>query len=216
MLGDMIQGEQIGHKVDLAELERDAYGQKYEIIIPGLSNFLVNLLQVYPEIHVYGIRGNHGRPGKYASLRTNWDTDVYMALKMTLSQYERIKFYIEADEFYQIVELDGWKFFLVHGDQVPVTRNLPLYGFRTRVMNWYTSIGGVEKVPFHFLCSGHFHTRWDFYANTIRCIGNGSFVTDDQWVLNVLGLVGQCCQETFGIHKRRGISWTYPLSLDKE
>ena len=94
LLGDLPQGEQIGIQGMAEEFEMGAEQQIFEVLVPEFTNFFVNLLQVFPDIEVDILPGNHGnvqRRSQTVTKRSNWDTVFGRALKLTLAKYSHIK-----------------------------------------------------------------------------------------------------------------------------
>ena len=210
LLGDIVQNDLIGKLVGLDELELVVMDQVFKIAVPILTEMLLTLAEHYEQIDVYTVDGNHGSLGKYAAMKTNWDTVTYLAVAGQLKNHPRIKFSIEQELFYQRVKIWKWEFLLVHGDQIPMHLTLPFYGLTTRGMRWQGSLPG----KFHYLCLGHFHVASFLDWNDFEIFINGCFVTDDQYVLKKLGLRNSTVQITFGVHPRRGVTWRYKLWLD--
>lgn len=237
-LGDWVQNERV-EVVPWDEVQKTVEEQIFDVLIPELSTFLVSLLQIYPNIKLHCVRGNHGKVAKLRSPRTNWDQVTYKALALALSEFDRISFDIETERFYKLVEIQGRKFLLIHGDQINMYNSIPWYGLVTRGLRWHTSIeantddmlavlsrlleGKISKeeagkllvtFPYEAVTLGHFHNCCDMDFNTIRFLMNGCFVSDDEYVLHKLGMKGSTSQLTFGVHPK-GITWSYKLDLTR-
>jgi len=124
-LGDFVQGDLISRFVDLDELESPVIDQFFHACVPAVSDFLVSLTQNFEKVKFYGVRGNHGVIHKFASARTNWDYIIYKMIESRLAKQPRLEFHI-SDSFYHVAKIQGWKFFLIHGDQIPMYLSLPL------------------------------------------------------------------------------------------
>jgi len=209
--GDVVQNDRIGRVVSLDELEMVVMDQVFEVAVPTLSEMLLTFAQHYEQVDVYTVDGNHGSLGKYAAIKTNWDTVTYLAVAGQLKNQKTIKFHIERKMFWQKVKIWKWCFLLVHGDQIPMHLTLPWYGITTRAMRWQGSLPGP---PFHYMCLGHFHLASSLDWNDMEIFVNGAFVSDDQWVLKRLGLSSSTVQWTFGVHPRKGVTWRYKVRLD--
>lgn len=219
--GDNVHGERIGEQVSLDELDviTDKYGithamgvsnQIHDILVPAVAGCITNFLQLFDVIHLRGVRGNHGIPSKLAALRSNWDMEFYRNLTSAFINEKRIDADFEYDNFYQKVEIQDHNFFVVHGDQIPMSYGVPWFGIERRVLNWNASIGGFEYVVIH-----HFHFIGESDVNGIPVLLNGTFCSDDQWTLNRLGKKGTIAQRVFGVHKKQGITWQYHIKLQR-
>lgn len=218
--GDNVQGEKIGKQVALDELDTmvDKHGtrhvmtvtnQIHDILVPATVSCIANFLQLYRVVHLRGVRGNHGTQEKWNANRSNWDAEYYRSLEMAFLHEKRVDVDFEYDDFFQIVEIQGWKFFVFHGDQIPSHHGIPWYGIERRVLNWKAIYN------FDFVLMGHFHTFGEHDCNGIPIFLNGTFCSDDAWALKKLGKKGSLAQRTFGVHKNVGVTWRYPVLLEK-
>ena len=209
MLGDMVHGESIYKGGHIEECKVGAYGQVYEYAIPTLATFLVSLSQGVSNVEWYGVRGNHGRYDKTAVPRTNWDNFVYQGLNTYLQNQKNIIGHVST-EFYQLVNIRGFRFFLIHGDQVRSSQGIPLFALRRKYQEYYAYTGG-----FHYAYNGHWHVGGKDHINSIAqytiC---PPLVTGDEWALEVIGRASSPVQLAFGIHSRYGRTWEYNLQTD--
>lgn len=208
-LGDELEGERIGYQLTLDELEATVLDQIFQIAAPAFGQFLTDLSTEYDTIDCYCVPGNHGSQGKFASSTFNLDTIFYLILQYSLAGNKKIRFQVEGQNFYQVVEVNGWNFLLFHGDQIPSHLGLPFYGLDRRVLRWSQSI--TQK--FDYACCGHFHSANYLEPSGIPMLINGTFVSDDPYALKKLGLGSSCAQWTFFVDKDVGITASYLLRL---
>jgi len=210
MLGDIVQGESIYKGSNIEECKIGAYGQIHELAIPTLSSFMVSLSQGAESLEWYGIRGNHGRYDKTAVPRTNWDNFLYAELNTYLKEQNNIQGNVSTD-FFQLVNIRGFLFFLLHGDQVRATQGIPLFALRRKLQEYYAYVGG-----FHHAYCGHWHSKANDAINSIADITIcPPIVTGDDWALEVIGRASKPVQLAFGVHKRYGRTWEYNLYTDR-
>jgi len=209
MLGDMAHGESVYKGGHIEECEVGAYGQIYDYAIPTLETFLASLSQGVAKVEWYGVRGNHGNYDKTAVPRTNWDNFLYAGLDKQLINQKNIKGNIST-EFYQLATIRGFRFFLIHGDQVRANQGVPLFALRRKYQEYYAYTGG-----FHYAYNGHWHVGGKDHINSIAqytiC---PPLVTGDEWALEVIGRASSPVQLAFGIHGRYGRTWEYNLQTD--
>lgn len=209
LLGDFIQSEKVGYMVDLSELEAILIDQVYGQAVPLLTSYIQEISKHFDKVCVYCVRGNHGRGEKGSSEKTNWDDVIYYTLQTEFRNDPRIKIVI-AREFYQIVDIFGKKFLLVHGDQVRGgSYGIPLYALLQRMLRWATAM------PFQWdvLCVGHWHNFAYLEQNGQYLIVNGTLVSDDEYVRKTYGWNSSTSQTLFSVHPRQGITWLYQLKL---
>ena len=214
MLGDMVQGQQIGTQMLVEDCDIiGAEDQIYDLLLPNLTTFVVNLLQVFEEIEIYGVEGNHGnidRRRNTLTKRSNWDTVFYRGLKAALSQYSRIKVEPELNTWWKIIDINNWKFFMVHLDQIISYQGIPFYGISRKGLRW------KQSIPQHFdyILGGHFHNPNFLYNDGVPTIINGTFVSDSDFPLVRMGLRDVPQQICFFMNKKYGITAQYRVQLD--
>ena len=208
-VGDNVQGENPYQGSTIGAVECGAVEQVYDLALPTLAGLLCSFKQEFKTIKFYGVRGNHGKLSRIAPQTSNWDLALYRALeKAKLPDGIEIHF---SDEFNQIVEIEGFRFFVFHGDQI---RNapfgIPYFALIRAVKDWYVTFGG-----FPYAVAGHFHKE-DYLRVTseTKLLINGALVTDDPYTLEQIKTSTIPNHWTFGVHKKHGISWIYSLVLD--
>jgi len=210
LLGDFVQSEKVGYLVDLSELESILIDQVYGHAVPLLADYLKEISRHFEQVNVYCVRGNHGRGEKGSSEKTNWDDVIYHTLKIKFSENDRININV-AKEFYQIVDILGWKFLLAHGDQVRGgSYGIPLYALLQRMLRWATSM----PFKWDFLVVGHWHNFAYLCQNNQYLIVNGTLVSDDEYVRKSYGWNASTSQILCSVHKKQGLTWTYNLKLN--
>lgn len=209
MLGDMVHGESIYKGGHIEECKVGAYGQIYEYAMPTLATFLVSLSQGVSSVDWYGVRGNHGNYDKTAVPRTNWDNFLYRSLDNYLQNQKNIRGHVSTD-FYQVATIRGFRFFLIHGDQVRASQGIPLFALRRKYQEYYAYIGG-----FNYAYNGHWHVGGKDHVNSIaQYTMCPPLVTGDDWALEVIGRASSPVQLAFGVHSRYGRTWEYNLQTD--
>lgn len=210
-IGDMVHGESVYKGAHIEECEMGAYGQIYDYAIPTLATFLVSLSQGVQSVEWYGVRGNHGRYDKTAVARTNWDNFLYQGLNTYLQNQKNIVGHVST-EFYQLVNIRGFRFFLIHGDQVRASQGVPLFALRRKYQEYYAYTGG-----FHYGYNGHWHVGGKDHINSIaQYTMCPPLVTGDEWALEVIGRASSPIQLIFGVHPRYGRTFEYDLQSDPD
>jgi len=209
MLGDIVQGENAYQGSKIGETAKGVLEQIYDDAVPILSRFCVSLAQGVSSVEVYGIRGNHGRYAREAPDKTNWDSFFYRELDSAMINQKTISVY-PPKEFYQLINIRGFRFFLVHGDQVYATAGIPLFAMRRKMQEWFAYVGG-----FNYGYAGHFHTEAKDQVNSVAdytiC---PPLVTGDSWALEKVGRASEPKQICFGIHDKYGRTFNYQLHTD--
>lgn len=209
--GDNVQGENPHQGSKIGETECGAYEQIHDYAIPYSSRFLISLAQGVSEIEYIGVDGNHGIYERTAPQKTNWDGFFYSGLEAALVNQKNITIH-PPTKFYQLVNIRGFRFFLIHGNQVYATQGIPLFAMRRKMQEWYAYVGG-----FNYGYAGHFHSG---AADQVNSIADYTIcpplVTGDEWALEKVGRASEPKQLCFGIHDKHGRSFEYKLYADKD
>jgi len=176
----------------------------------ALRDLLATWSGAFKKVTFYGIYGNHGRVGKKGQTKTsdNWDRLCYDMLKLSLSEYENIEWHIPKT-WWLNPQIQGHSFYLCHGDGV---RGTTLAG----VEKAESKIAGMLEQRLDYFLMGHFHSPAEIQTNSSRVMMNGSFMGGDMYSLRDLGKNSAPEQKIFGIHKKKGITWTYNIYLDED
>jgi hypothetical protein len=213
LLGDIIENMNVPIP-KLEELEHVVIDQIFEVAVPVLNDLLVSHLQLFDEIKVYCIPGNHGQLQGRRSLsaKTNWDIFVYKTLSLGLKNFGKIQFNIEENEFYYIANIFNIKCLLVHGDQIPAYLGVPFYGIDRRSLRWNVSISG----NWQYLFMGHFHICNYIRPSGIPIFMNGTFASGATYPLQRLGLQDDPRQWILFMSPKRGVTAQYDVKVNEK
>lgn len=207
MLGDMVHGENPRQGAKPGTISQGALTQVLQSL-PRLNKLLASFRENFKTVEVWGVPGNHGRISKDAPETSNWDIALYNYLAT-----ERLPAGIVAhppSEWYQLVDIDGFRFFLAHMDQVRMTNGIPYFAMVRKIQSWYITLGG-----FSYSCGGHTHLDYALRINAKTVHFNcGPLVTDDNWALGAVGTSTIPSQTTFFVHHKYGVTGRYSLVLD--
>jgi len=212
-LGDFVEGMMI-YPGQLSHLDMDLMEQVF-IGADTVARMVVYWLGMFEHINLFGVLGNHGRLGRKGELPTTANMD-YLFLKYIELV---LRDYITAGRvtcefpktFFQVVERQGHRFFLVHGDDIKGWMSLPWYGAQRAVQRWQELI----QERFDYFIFGHHHTTASWESNSKEVIANGSFVGTNEHSAKHLNVGGRPSQIMFGLHQQVGITWRYRLMLDE-
>ena len=207
-LGDFVDHVSI-YRTQAWHVDQHTMNQIYRVGIPELCTFMQAMSNFFKEVEFDGVRGNHGRAGKYLPEELNYDLILYETLRLACQNLKNVKFEISWD-WYTIKEIMGHKFLLTHGDVIRSWLNIPFYGETQKGMRWQ----GALNEEWDYLVLGHWHTIHRLTWNNFEIIGNGCFVTDDDYPTQILGLKSENRQLLFGIHPIEKITWEYKLRLE--
>jgi len=212
-LGDMVSGR---IHDELIENSEDIIFQ----IMNGAfvtAQFVLELAQMFPEIEIDGVLGNHGRLGKkkyYKKRYTNWDFVFYQFLGLFLANNPRIKCNFPKS-FFIVKNVRDWTFLLIHGDNIRSWMGIPWYGIER--MMW--KLGDLLKdkgININYRVLGHFHNTGELDRAFGELVVNGSMIGGTEYSLMSMGEFNRPTQLFFGVHTEIGMTWRYPLRLDLE
>lgn len=208
-LGDILDGECIykGHSFEI-EFDSDEALKKGKGVF---TDFIDSVRWDFDKVKCWCVKGNHGVVNRFGSTNTNIDNFFYNSLDDIYKKDDGVEFNI-SDSWYQIAKIQKWNYLLTHGNSINMYQNIPLYGCMRKGMNWKT--GGIKE-DFNVLTLGHFHTTFQMEFNDLQILGNGTFVTDDPFSQEKLGLKGSNKFWMFGVGKDSPITWQYFVNLNK-
>jgi len=172
----------------------------------ALADMIYYWLGLFDNIYFYGVYGNHGKANIKGSEKeyVNWDYICYKFLEARFKGNPRVHFNIPKT-WWIFEKVRNHKFLILHGDDV---RGGPAY--LEKATEQISSI--IRDIP-DYTIAGHFHSAADYSTNFGRVIIGGSFVGSDIYSLKTLRRASRPEQKIFGIHDKRGITWTYNLDL---
>jgi hypothetical protein len=180
----------------------------YEAITDAINYWL----GLFENIKFYGVMGNHARVAMKGLEKeyVNWDYVCYNHLQLRFRNNDRVKFIIPKSWWiYETIR--SHKFLMLHGDDVKPTGN-KLSSLATVAEKMAGIIGDVPD----YTLAAHYHNAGEWETSYGRVVLNGAFLSGDIYALKNLQLNSRPCQRTFGIHDKRGMTWSYNLYLDNK
>lgn len=211
MLGDMVSG--------LIHDELVEYGDStiIEWVFGGaliISQFVMELAQLFPEIEVTCVVGNHGRfhrKKRFKKRYINWDYILYELVATYCRDQKNVKFDIPKS-FFTVKNIKGYNFLIIHGDDVNSWNGIPFYGIDRMARNFNELLRKSGK-SFDYICLGHFH-RTGLLDNTNGCIMlNSSVIGGNEFSIGALGQANEPKQLFFGMHEKYGDTFMYNIKL---
>jgi len=180
--------------------------------VEALAQMIDHWLTIFEDINFYGVFGNHGRVSKRGSEKeyVNWDFMTYQFLMCRFKNNPRVKFNVPKT-WWIFEKIRSHKFLIVHGDDMKgmAWPAKSLLDFEQKM------IGILKDIP-DYTIAGHYHSAAELSTNHGKVLLNGSFIGGDIYSLKNLQRSSLPEQKIFGIHDRRGITWTYDLNLNIE
>ncbi|MFA5598976.1 MAG: hypothetical protein WDA06_00130 [Phenylobacterium sp.] len=208
-LGDMVAGMNQAGSWSATYINTPILDQVF-LGFDAIVDAIYYWLGLFDEIEFFGVGGNHGRCGPKGVEKeyVNWDVILYKFLQSRFADNPRVKFNVPLS-WWILTEIRNHKFLLMHGDGIKgngVTLN--------NLINAEASMIGLLKDIPDYTLAAHFHSPAEVTTNHSRIIVNGSFIGSDIYSLKELRKGGIAEQKIFGIHDKRGITWSYNLNLN--
>ena len=178
-LGDWVSGSihdelartNEGHETSI--LSRGAYlvAQSFALLSPHFEN-----------IHFHGVVGNHGRMTKRPEAKerwNNWDYLMYQLVALFCRDIENIHFHIPKS-FYTVVDANGLRLLLIHGDNIKSYMSIPFYGINRAISNFHDILQNTEH-QFDGVLMGHFHSAADIDKFAGPVLISSSFKGGDEF-----------------------------------
>ena len=208
--GDIVDGDKV--------FSSQSYEQKFFLMeqiftygMPRFTNILNRLSDHFSKVTVYTAPGNHGRKDskrKEGDKRLNFDNIFYEALKLATSENKKIDWHIDWG-WYQVADIMGYKFLMTHGANIRSWLNIPFYGIIQKGMRWQGSL----PQNWDYLLLGHFHTSLNFKWNNFKTFMSGTWLDNDDYALEELGMDSSTEQTILGVSAKRGVTWKYDINL---
>lgn len=196
------------------EVETTAFEQIFRAA-DLIESTLLSLLEVFEDVTVWEVPGNHGRlGGKRGEMPRgdNLDRIVYRIVRDRMNQ-PRLTWHVN-DSWYSIVEIGSYRAMLHHGDAIKsFGGNTPAFGILRRCTGWAS--GGILD-QFDDVFMGHFHTPMVLTlpnGGTIRVTGSPE--SDNQYAAEFVAARGKPSQRLVFVDPERGrVTSDYVLWLD--
>lgn len=174
LLGDIVSG--IIHE-ELVENVLGCVTDWVLIAAYALERFIMDMLEIFDEIHCIGVVGNHGRVNKkkgFKHIYNNFDYIVYQLINTFFRLNKNMTFDFSTGPFLS-KEICDKRFVFCHGDNIKSYQGIPWYGI-TRAHSSVTSLFSSNNQNIDYFVLGHFHNSASLqHFNAERFI-NGSML----------------------------------------
>lgn len=211
-LGDIVEGEGI-FPTQPHVIDQSIYGQIYNLGVPAYASQIRRLLEVFEEVVVVCVIGNHGRLSRYSNPESNMDRMLYATLSLMFENEPRVKFVIPhgygESMFWAVDKIGTYSTLLIHGDQMGPPTSAQSYW--KKVLGWKT--GGIP-VQFDDVAMGHWHQNTKFTLGTTVIRIAGSTESHNTFAQERLGVMGIPSQHMQMIDPTFGVAWESDIFLD--
>jgi hypothetical protein len=207
-LGDGVDGVDMrrGHSTRV-----DVHSASSQMI--QLSRYMTDLVRALEPFFSEGIDlnwefGNHGRVGDFGVNlpADNWDYVAGVMVQESLKDLLNVVVNVHTQK-YGIYKIGPLVAYAAHGDMV--RGGLSSAGIKRYVAN----IENLHRQTFDLALLGHFHTSELYTAGKTKVFMNGAWDGGDDFSVNQLVSATDPVQWAFGVHPKRGVTWTYEVAL---
>lgn len=184
-------------------------GEQLWIGVKVISDVLSALLEIFEEIEVVSVPGNHGRKAFYEAQPTsnNFDYHLMKIIDVVFKSNDRINFIIPNSWNY-LHKIYDWKYYLHHGNDIYSWMSLPYYGIVRK------SKARMNEINFDKEIIGHFHTDMKIpVSSKAETIVNASWINRENFAWEKFGVYSKATQRFFGVNKKRPETWSFKLDL---
>ncbi len=213
-LGDYVEGTGNIYRGQGSRIVTDVVEQALDWGVPAISNFFRSVARHYDEVIVNSVVGNHGRLRKKGEdlHYANWDYVTMRMVKEVLKDVPNIKMNVDK-AWWKIVNVQGWKFYMEHGDAIQKYMRLPWYGIARADGDTTMMLQAMNKT-YDYYCIGHFHEPFTWDRPKGQRICNGTFATGNAFAMHQLKTTVRPTQMFFLVHPEAGAIGHYPIRLD--
>ena len=222
MIGDMISGDI--HE----ELAKSNSDNVMNTMIQGaflISQSMMTLAGFFPEVHIKGVIGNHGRMSPkppYKGKYMNWDYILFQMVAMFCSNQKNITFELPKS-YLNVFEVEGKQILMMHGDSVNGWNGIPFYGIQRAIAQLRQALQYQKNIaeeigrdPKHFdpiksmsryfdhVLLGHFHTHSEMDIGTGKVLICGCLKGGDEYALGKLHAISKPEHILLFFHPRHG------------
>lgn len=213
-LGDFVEGTGNIFRGQGSRIVTDVVEQALDCGVPLISGFFRNLARNFREVHIYSVVGNHGRLRKKEEdlFYANWDYVLMRMVQEVLRDIPNIKMYVDKC-WWRIVKIQGWNFYMEHGDAIQKYMRLPFYGM-ARADGDTTMMLQAMKKTYDYWVIGHFHEPFTWDRPLGQRICNGTFAGGNVYAMHKLKVTVRPTQMFFLVHPETGAVGHYPIRMD--
>jgi hypothetical protein len=214
MLGDVNDGTEIYAGQAHEQAESNVEEQAYQLAT-YMSGWLKRQKDVWGNVEVEAVPGNHGRAGRFAHVAANWDLVAYRYMKLMVEPAGITVNHPMKGEmvFLRKITVRKHPVLLYHGHDLQFYQSVPWYGIQNRLMKWSTV---SSLTPFELVLLGHLHFLGDWSLNMLRILASGCMPSDDDWPVQKLGYESQNKWWLFGMSNKRPVTWQFGLELSSK
>jgi hypothetical protein len=210
-LGDDLEGHGQIYPAQAYFMDGNLFEQVMEFVC-NMESILQFFAQVYSNVIVDHVPGNHGRTGIKRGDRPFMDNIENIAwswIRDKLVGVPNLEIRVHTT-FFTLVDILGWTFYFAHGDDViPASPYAQRGGQNTKLR-----MNAVTGELINYMCIGHSHKNFEIESEINgRLMVNGSFVGPSMLSVQGMHEANLPSQLIFAVHPKFGITHRSNLTL---
>lgn len=173
-----------------------------------------DLAPYFGKVNIIAVPGNHGRTTvkkDYEDAHNSWDYMIYESTRLLTKDLGNVEWKI-PNSYSTIINIEGYNFFIEHGDDVKAWNGIPYYGIERKTRR-ILALQASNQMFIQYFVYGHFHT-----ATSMTNLGNsetfinGAWYSTDPYALS-MGYHTEPAQWMHGVSPTKGITFRYKVYL---
>ena len=206
-LGDMISGNI--HE-ELAESNESPVSDQLVRMAHIMVDVIGSLSEVFPEVEVIVMPGNHPRLSKKPRHKRKYDNLEYIMgemVKAIVKPIENVEVIVPKDLIY-IHDIMGHKVGMTHGDGYKSTSfaGIPFYGLARKRAAFQEGLKELGMPLVDMLVMGHFHQLLWWPGRGCDLIVNGSIKGPDEYAFDTMHAGDEAQQALITMNRKHGIT----------
>jgi hypothetical protein len=203
MLGDMVSGF-----IHDELIQGTSVAEEVILVAEYISELIYKLSEIFFEIKVSGVIGNHGRFCKKPQNKkkfNNLDYLVYKYIEIKCSNLSNVKFNFPKSA-YITENIYGYNFLITHGDNISNLAVANPYVALKKIANGVSNTISYNQNEFiHYYIVGHTHQQNVLDKAGGKIIMNGNFVGYNEFAMNKNFEFSEPKQMAFLVSERYGV-----------
>ena len=206
-LGDMISGNI--HE-ELAESNESPVSDQLVRMAHIMVDVIGSLSEVFPEVEVIVMPGNHPRLSKKPRHKRKYDNLEYIMgemVKAIVKPIQNVEVIVPKDLIY-IHDIMGYKVGMTHGDGYKSTSfaGIPFYGLARKRAAFQEGLKELGMPLVDMLVMGHFHQLLWWPGRGCDLIVNGSVKGPDEYAFDTMHAGDEAQQALITMNRKHGIT----------
>ena len=203
LLGDLVDGSGIYPMQEIGQ-DMNFFGDQVSVIVAAIWDIVLAIKEFGIPVRIEGVRGNHGRQGKYLPPDNNFDYFAYQLLYMMAAAIDGVSVDYSTTTEFKNFEVKDYRMHIRH--EAPPQAETP---------SGRAKFAGLRTIHnYDIIAYGHLHHPSSGVYFDSEIMMNGSPVGSDD-LSERMAVGSRPSQTLFGVHPGVGVSFKYNVYLDE-